>query len=137
VKKQAVTGAGPVAARPTHDGHENIENMPLAHVESAQEAIEFVADMPFEELALSPDVSGEPGDTLSVYLRNVRRTELFTPQEEFDFATRARAGDFAARQSMIEHNLRLVVSIAKGYLGAWCALVGPDRGRQPRAHARH
>jgi RNA polymerase nonessential primary-like sigma factor len=57
------------------------------------------------------------GDALSVYLRNVRRTELFTPQEEFEMAVRVRAGDFAARQQMIEHNLRLVVSIAKGYLG--------------------
>lgn len=63
------------------------------------------------------DVAGESSDTLTLYLREIRRTELFTAEEELEVATRARAGDFEARQSMIEHNLRLVVSIAKGYLG--------------------
>ena len=60
---------------------------------------------------------GEVGNTLQTYLRDIRRAPLLTPQEEFDTATRARSGDFAARQAMIEHNLRLVVSIAKNYLG--------------------
>ena len=60
---------------------------------------------------------GEAGNTLQAYLREIRKAPLFTPEEEFEAATRARAGDFPARQSMIERNLRLVVSIAKNYLG--------------------
>ena len=60
---------------------------------------------------------GEVGNTLQAYLREIRRAPLLSPQEEFDIATLARAGDFPARQAMIEHNLRLVVSIAKNYLG--------------------
>jgi RNA polymerase nonessential primary-like sigma factor len=59
----------------------------------------------------------EVGNTLQTYLREIRRTPLLSPEEEFATATRAREGDFQARQAMIEHNLRLVVSIAKNYLG--------------------
>lgn len=72
------------------------------------------------DVALRPELAagdGEVGNTLQTYLREIRRAPLFTPEEEFDTASRARSGDFSARQAMIEHNLRLVVSIAKNYLG--------------------
>ncbi len=66
---------------------------------------------------MAPETPGESSDTLTLYLREIRRTQLFTPEQEFEAAMRARAGDFASRQSMIEHNLRLVVNIAKSYAG--------------------
>jgi RNA polymerase nonessential primary-like sigma factor len=64
-----------------------------------------------------PAGDAEVGNTLQTYLREIRRAPLLSPEEEFQTASRARAGDFSARQTMIEHNLRLVVSIAKNYLG--------------------
>jgi RNA polymerase nonessential primary-like sigma factor len=71
------------------------------------------------EAPVAEIAAGDPevGNTLQTYLREIRRAPLLTPQQEYETATRARAGDFAARQTMIEHNLRLVVSIAKNYLG--------------------
>jgi RNA polymerase nonessential primary-like sigma factor len=67
--------------------------------------------------AAALDADGDTANTLQTYLREIRRAPLFTPEQEYDTALRAQGGDFAARQSMIEHNLRLVVSIAKNYLG--------------------
>lgn len=55
-------------------------------------------------------------DTVQHYLNRISIKPLLTAPEELHFSTRARQGDFLARQVMIERNLRLVVSIAKGYL---------------------
>jgi RNA polymerase nonessential primary-like sigma factor len=63
------------------------------------------------------------GNTLQSYLREIRRAPLLNSQEEHETARLARAGDFAARQRMIERNLRLVVSIAKNYTGRGLPMV--------------
>ncbi|MGH2912327.1 MAG: sigma-70 family RNA polymerase sigma factor [Solirubrobacteraceae bacterium] len=64
------------------------------------------------------DMSVEPSlDSLRLYLRSIGRVPLLTAEEEVCLAKRIERGDVSAKQHMIEANLRLVVSIAKGYLG--------------------
>ena len=74
------------------------------------------------DLALPPDP--EPvapelellEDVTQLYLNEIGAKPLLTPDDEVATARRVRTGDFQARQKMIEHNLRLVVNIAKHYL---------------------
>jgi RNA polymerase primary sigma factor len=64
------------------------------------------------------DLTVEPSlDSLRLYLRSIGRVPLLTAAQEVELAKRIERGDMVAKTHMVEANLRLVVSIAKGYLG--------------------
>jgi RNA polymerase sigma factor (sigma-70 family) len=82
---------------------------------------ERVPDEPLDTL-LDADDTDQREETrdvsranLAVYFREIGRIPLLTREEELDLARRTRAGDEAAKQRLIESNLRLVVQIARRY----------------------
>lgn len=56
-------------------------------------------------------------DSIQMYLREIGKVSLLTGEEEIDLAKRITKGDAAAKKKLTEANLRLVVSIAKKYMG--------------------
>jgi RNA polymerase primary sigma factor len=84
----------------------------IAHPEGA-EAAEKESEKPQYEAGA---VSGA-ADSLQLFLADVGRHKLLTASEEVSLAKRIERGDPVAKRTMIESNLRLVVSIAKGYRG--------------------
>jgi RNA polymerase primary sigma factor len=82
---------------------------------SAEQAAEPTPD---QRKKVAVDLTVEPSlDSLRLYLRSIGRVDLLTAEQEVLLARRIERGDMAAKQQMIEANLRLVVSIAKSYLG--------------------
>ncbi len=94
------------------------------------EIVEDFDDLKIEDLELEINehkdedglpVAGEQSitidDPVKVYLKEIGRVPLLSSEEEVDLAIRISNGDVAAKQRLSEANLRLVVSIAKRYLG--------------------
>ena len=93
----------------------------LAEFTHELEAIGLEIGAPVEEVPEELEIAAEPvhgaGDSLQLFLADVGRHRLLTASEEVTLAKRIEKGDLVAKRKMIECNLRLVVSIAKGYRG--------------------
>src|SRR3954466_9240443 len=77
------------------------------------------APAPLDDAALATATT----DTLQLFLNEIGRHRLLTPDEEIQLAQRIERGDLAAKERMINANLRLVVSIAKKYQGSELTLL--------------
>ena len=72
-------------------------------------------DLVVEDLTMSKDI--KINDPVRMYLKEIGRINLLTTEEEFEYAKLAEQGDEYAKKMLAESNLRLVVSIAKRYVG--------------------
>jgi len=71
----------------------------------------------------APDEVETGLDSLRLYLRSIGQVDLLDAAQEVELAKRIERGDMEAKRRMVEANLRLVVSIAKGYLGRGLSLL--------------
>jgi RNA polymerase primary sigma factor len=120
-------------AAPLEDAEPSREQIVDLHQYLMENGIEIVSEeearanaqessSPREEIQVPKkvelDLTVEPSlDSLRLYLRSIGRVDLLTAEQEVMLAKRIERGDMDAKQQMIEANLRLVVSIAKNYLG--------------------
>ena len=94
------------------------------------EIIEDFADAPLDDIDFAAEAASDENlesslstegiaidDPVKVYLKEIGRVPLLSPEEEIDLAIRIKEGGEAAKKRLSEANLRLVVSIAKRYLG--------------------
>ena len=70
-----------------------------------------------EEAAETAEAEGGPDDPVRIYLKEIGKVPLLSQEEEMELARRMEQGDESAKQKLTEANLRLVVSVAKRYMG--------------------
>ena len=90
----------------------------ISEDEEVNEAENIVLESPdkiLEDLGSSKDI--KISDPVRMYLKEIGRINLLTSDEEFEYAKLANQGDEHAKSMLAESNLRLVVSIAKRYVG--------------------
>ena len=98
-------------------GNAELDNPTLGEMQAiADEGLDTPEELPStEELAETSDARLD--DPIRMYLKEIGKIKLLTPEEELEVAKKMAEGDEQARKRMSEANLRLVVSIAKRYVG--------------------
>ena len=99
-----ILGPTPLDDAPTETELQSLEDEPLGD-----------ASEPLEEAL--PAEGAKLDDPVRMYLKEIGKIPLLSPEQELDIARRMAEGDESARKAMTEANLRLVVSIAKRYVG--------------------
>lgn len=99
----------------------NEQGVDIINENQDDEDFKFSAAKDNEDPYLDDDLSVPPGvkinDPVRMYLKEIGRVPLLSAEEEVQLATRIEAGDEEAKRRLAEANLRLVVSIAKRYVG--------------------
>ena len=96
----------------------NAKDLSFELDEPETDDLENEEELSDEELAITAEnVDAFADDSVRLYLREIGKIPLLTPEEEADLAQRIVKGDKKAKDKMVESNMRLVVSIAKRYGG--------------------
>lgn len=93
------------------------EGLNIDVVEDAESAEELMQEMAEEDIESSLSDTVSIDDPVRMYLKEIGKVSLLSPKEEVDLAQRMAQGDQEAKRKLTEANLRLVVSIAKRYVG--------------------
>jgi len=107
------------------DTEENVDLLDALHSELVDEGVEILSDEEddladneaLEKAKHSAYLDDIADDSVRLYLREIGKIPLLTPVQELAIAQRVKAGEIKAKDEMAEANMRLVVSIAKRYVG--------------------
>jgi len=103
---------------PSKDDILNLKDLSFDFDEPDTDELENEEELSDEDLAITAEnVDAFADDSVRLYLREIGKIPLLTPEEEADLAQRIVKGDKKAKDKMVESNMRLVVSIAKRYGG--------------------
>ena len=104
--------------------------------DTAAEEVEPIEDISQIESEIAAAEGIGVDDPVRMYLKEIGKVPLLTPEEEKEIATRMAEGDEEARKQLAEANLRLVVSVAKKYVGKGLLFLGAC-GASVKAYSRN
>lgn len=115
------------------EAESHIEELDTLYTQLAEEGVDVLevgaaeevkgSDFEKELEVLSTLAEGQITDPVRMYLKEIGKVSLLTAAEEVDLAKRTEKGEAAAKERLINSNLRLVVSIAKKYVGRGLSLL--------------